>query len=133
MEKIVLNKEAFGKQSEVHLLPCKVSYDGKANVNSFFTSSILRSTNEETKAEVLESSLRGRPLNGVNIKLNNKIGLVINEVKSKDEKSRDLELESTFDNIYSWRLDDPKITEKSDLLSKGIHDWFSASEIIHAD
>ncbi len=72
MEKIQVDVENWTKSSEIHLLPCKISYDGMANVKSFFSSSILNSENADS--EVLESSLRGRPLHGVKINLEDKIG-----------------------------------------------------------
>ena len=80
----------------------------------------------------MENSLRGRPLNGINIKLgqNHMIGLVINETHKKNIKGRELELESKFDQIYSWRLDEPKINVHTDLLNKAMRDWFSASKIV---
>ena len=52
MERIVINKESLEKTSEVHLLPCKVSYDGEANVKSYFSSSILSKPScDDSKAE----------------------------------------------------------------------------------
>jgi hypothetical protein len=82
----------------------------------------------------LEASLRGRPLNGVHIKLNDKVrGLVVNEKRPKgDAKTRGLELQSTFDGIYSWRLDEPNTSEKTDPLARAITEWYSASEIVSA-
>lgn len=38
--KIVLNKESMEKQIEVHLVPCKIMYDGECDVKSYFSSSI---------------------------------------------------------------------------------------------
>jgi hypothetical protein len=76
--------------------------------------------------------MRGRPLNGVNIKLGeNRIGLVVNEKRPKgDAKTRELELQSTFDNIYSWRLDEPSTSEKTDPLARAVNEWYSAAEIV---
>lgn len=55
MEKILINEESLAKKSDVHFLPCKISYDGKANVKSFFTSSILHSDDSKGKNSIKRS------------------------------------------------------------------------------
>jgi hypothetical protein len=79
--------------------------------------------------------MRGRPLNGVNIKLGaDKIGLVVNEKRAAKATAapphRELELQSRFDSIVSWRLDEPKTNARTDPLSRALNEWYSASEIV---
>ena len=52
MEKIELNKETLdGELSEIHLLPCKISHDGKCDVKSYFSSSIMKAASNEDQKE----------------------------------------------------------------------------------
>lgn len=44
---------------EIHILPCKISYDGKCPVKSYFSNSIMKTTvqlKNEEKAENFEST-----------------------------------------------------------------------------
>lgn len=43
MDKIELSKEALDKTSEIHLMPCKISYDGECEVKSYFSNTIIHS------------------------------------------------------------------------------------------
>lgn len=79
--------------------------------------------------KVIESSLRGRPLHGINLKLaDNQIGLVVAD-KTESGK-RELKLESTFDHISSWQLDEPEISQNTEPLCRAINEWFAVSEIV---
>ena len=57
-------------------------------------------------------------------------GLVINEIKLKDDKTKTYEMLSTFKNIHSWHLDEPEVNSKNDMLSRIMNEWFSAAEIV---
>ena len=54
MEELKFTNEVLNKNSTVHVLPCKIMYDGKAEVDSYFNSSILRS-GSHIKAELNET------------------------------------------------------------------------------
>jgi hypothetical protein len=58
--------------------------------------------------------------------------LIVNEIKSEgDSKDREFEVESTFDHIYSWQLDEPKLTKENESFSKAMNDWFAISNIVN--
>ena len=46
MQTIKFDKKSIDTKSIVHLMPCKISFSGKANVESYFDSSILKSDNQ---------------------------------------------------------------------------------------
>jgi hypothetical protein len=118
MEDIRIKGDVELLKSTIHLLPCKISHNGEANVSSYFYY-------QRKSDDLLETSFRGRPLNGVNIELpNDKIGLIIDTNDNKQEVT------STFDKIYSWHLDDNKISINTDQLSNAIKDWYELSNIV---
>ena len=43
MDWIKIDSDNLNKKSEVHLLPCKIYFNGEASVKSFFSNSILSS------------------------------------------------------------------------------------------
>lgn len=99
MQTLKLNEDSLSKDASIHILPCKIIYDGDAKVKSYFENSILpfkANTNvkndESIKIEsnfftiknnknmiviianyiknlALEASLRGRPLHGLKVHL----------------------------------------------------------------
>lgn len=117
MENIIIKEDIESSKSTIHVLPCKISHNGEANVETYFY---------HTKSgDLLETSFRGRPLNGVEIELlDGKLGLVI------DKQDNELEATSSFNKIYSWHLDDNKITILTDQLSNAIKDWYEISNIV---
>jgi len=46
MEIIVPEPNFELKQSEVHLMPCKIMFNGESDVKSFFSSSIIKCSND---------------------------------------------------------------------------------------
>ncbi len=52
-------------------------------------------------------------------------GIVINE----DKKSKVLQVESTFSDIYSWQLDEPDLSYKTDPFFKSMS-WLEISNIV---
>ncbi len=50
-KKIKVDSEHMNKISEVHILPCKIYYNGDASVKSFFTNSIIKSQNNSNSKE----------------------------------------------------------------------------------
>lgn len=117
-----MDKVAYHK-TQVHFLPCKIMYNGKADVKSFFASSLMPSA---TDPGVLENGFRGRPLNGINIQFGeDRTGLILND--SDDKKHS---IEGKFDSVYSWQLDEPKLSLITEPFNKTMTDWFSASYIV---
>jgi hypothetical protein len=45
ISEINLKKENLDVKSNVHLLPCKIMYDGEANIESYFISTISKMEN----------------------------------------------------------------------------------------
>jgi hypothetical protein len=43
MESIDIKTNKLEENSEIHLLPCKIVYNGESDVKSFFSSSIMKS------------------------------------------------------------------------------------------
>lgn len=58
MNQIKFESDCLKAKSEVHLLPCKLYFNGEAAVESFFSSSITKST--ATKAEDNENGMLKR-------------------------------------------------------------------------
>ena len=46
METIIPEPNFELKQSEVHLMPCKIMFNGESDVKSFFSSSIIKCSNQ---------------------------------------------------------------------------------------
>ena len=42
------NKKELEKNIKIHILPCKISFDGKTDVNSYFSSSIIQSDKSQS-------------------------------------------------------------------------------------
>jgi hypothetical protein len=81
---------------------------------------------------VLEVGFRGRPLNGLKINLSDNMkGFIVNEIKNEsDSKEKEFKIESTFDHLYSWQLDEPKLTKETESFNKAMNDWFAISSIV---
>lgn len=57
---ITINSNFMDKKSEVHILPCKIYFNGETDVKSFFSSSITKSTavkKEQEKCEIEGSKI----------------------------------------------------------------------------
>ncbi len=73
--------------------------------------------------------MRGRPLNGIKLTLDDdQIGLVFEEDKKNDQNK--MELKSNFSEIYSWQLDEPKINNKTDSFCKAMN-WMDIAKIVN--
>jgi hypothetical protein len=126
MTSVKLNSKSIQTKSKIHLMPCKISYDGKSEVQSFFTNSIV----EAGESKILENAFRGRPLNGLHLDLpESTIGLVLND-ETNDKNTRQLSIESAFTKIYTWQLDNPKISPTTDPFAKSMNEWFSVADLV---
>ncbi|CAB3375843.1 Hypothetical predicted protein [Cloeon dipterum] len=114
--------EAAPESKQVHLLPCKIHYDGASNFSKY----VNIEKNEEN--EMQQTSIHGRALNGKHIKLPEKFqGLFVTKSQSASEKAF---VTSTFESFTAWNYD--KLPSKNDVAQK-VWDWISVSEVLHAD
>lgn len=75
----------------------------------------------------METGFRGRPLNGLKIHFPATThGLIIeNETSNKQNKK----LVNSFNTIYSWQLDEPDISPRTDTLAKALT-WFDIAKLV---
>ncbi len=67
-------------------------------------------------------------MNGIRLTLEDDlIGLVIEETKTKDLKQ--MEIKGSFSEIFSWQLDEPEITHKTDSFCKAMN-WMEIAKIV---
>jgi hypothetical protein len=126
MDSIKLNSKSIQTKSNIHLMPCKISYDGKSDIQSFFTNSII----ESDENNVLANAFRGRPLNGLHLDLpESTIGIVLNDETDAKNK-RQISVETAFTKIYTWQLDNPKISPATDPFAKAMNEWFSVADVV---
>ncbi|XP_059481153.1 uncharacterized protein LOC132200014 [Neocloeon triangulifer] len=120
MELVHDGQESASK--EVHLLPCKIHFDGGSNFSKY-----ILIDNDEAK-KMKSTSIHGRPLNGTDIKLpENFKGLFMSKSKSGSDK---VFVTSTFESFTAWNYD--KHPSKNDAAQK-VWDWISIAEVLHAD
>lgn len=124
---------------DVHHLPCKIHYDGDANIGRYFYANV-KSVNSETvsnstnsQTEKFTSSIRGRPLNGKLVSLpQDTIGVVFDT--SNIDRWKSVE---TFNKVLHWVLDSNPDEESTGVqgalswmtISKAVHDVVSVEEI----
>jgi hypothetical protein len=126
MTSIKFNSKSIQTESKIHLMPCKISHNGKSEVQSFFTNSII----ETDDSKVLGNSFRGRPLNGLHLDLpESTIGFILND-ETDDKNKRHLSVENAFTKIYTWQLDNPKISPTTDPFAKAMNEWFSVADLV---
>ncbi|KAI4499099.1 hypothetical protein M0802_005682 [Mischocyttarus mexicanus] len=115
------------EKSVIHLMPCKINFDGPANVSSFFQSCI-----QETDNENCSISFRGRPLQGKKIQIPKDYkGIIFFEHKKPafEDIKRNLYSNSFFSEFTYWNYD--KIPSKNDALAKAL-DWIDIAEALHS-
>ncbi|XP_032681238.1 ribonuclease H2 subunit C [Odontomachus brunneus] len=122
-----INKDpASQKDSELHLMPCKIHGDESAKVSSFFKP-YIRKVDEEH----YECSFRGYPLQGkkVTVPAGYK-GMTFVENKKTDTegKNRNLYCTGTFSQFTYWNYD--RIPSKNDALSAAL-DWIDIADALH--
>jgi len=143
MTEINVKKEDLELNTKVHLLPCKIMHNGQAKVESYFDSCIYKMENNENGNilyfEIIcfimllnyiayETALRGRPLNGVISKLHNdRIGLIIESTSTSTSTWKTI---GSFNQLYSWQFDEPKVTLSNDPFTTTLKDWLKISEIV---
>lgn len=51
LTKISIDSEYLKNKSEVHILPCKIYFNGESDVKSFFSNNIIKNEKFQTKRE----------------------------------------------------------------------------------
>ncbi|KAK9723388.1 hypothetical protein K7432_001995 [Basidiobolus ranarum] len=109
--------------NNIHLLPCKIEYDGAAKVDAFFL------TQPESES-VSTSSFRGRALKSKTVSLPEGYkGYVFRESKNYEEDNRVWCATGKFDEFQVWNHD-AEPTTSNDNFVKAL-DWLRVSELIH--
>ncbi|KFM59927.1 Ribonuclease H2 subunit C, partial [Stegodyphus mimosarum] len=125
---MLLNLESEGRSLEsvsCHLMPCKIEYDGNANVSKFYASNIREENG------VLKSSFRGHPLQGQIVQVPNGYkGVVLEENPkfSSSEDKREFKIKGTFEKFTAWNWD--KIPSHNDKLIKALQ-WIDIASALH--
>ncbi|KAI9294157.1 ribonuclease H1 small subunit [Neoconidiobolus thromboides FSU 785] len=102
--------------TNIHLLPCKIDYNGEANIKDYFI------INEET-------NFRGRLLKSrkVNLNENGLKGLIL---LKKENDQEHFKIEKEFKDYLVWEHD---VLPKSDSPYINVDKWFKMAEVLHGD
>lgn len=114
------------KESDLHLMPCKIHGDETAKVSSYFKPYIRK-----TDGEHYECSFRGYPLQGRKITIPSGYkGLTFAENKKDNEsKKQNLYCTGNFSQFTYWNYD--RIPSKNDAVAAAL-DWIDISEALHS-
>lgn len=110
---------------QVHLLPCEIEHDGRAEVLTYFTS-----TTKERKHE-MSVSFRGRGLKGQELNCpQGYTGLVLKETQkpASDQEDRTVKVSSVFHNFTYWNLETPPTSDDGVVMAMA---WSQLAEAIH--
>ncbi|XP_075214138.1 ribonuclease H2 subunit C [Lycorma delicatula] len=116
------------KENAIHYFPCKINFEGSANVSRYFTNLITKNGDENNG---LTASFRGYPLNGCIVSLPEGYkGLILKEtVKPVSGTERTFHVTHTFQSLTYWNWD--KIPSKDDAFLSAL-DWTDIAEAIHS-
>lgn len=119
--------------SSIHLLPCKINYDGLAPVSSFFQ------VTQDAKTKVLTSHLRGREFRGVVIDLPREISGIcatkrtsgaVEGISSSSQEStgcnNHLDIVGHFESINVWQHD----SIPNENILEDYFDWFEVAKAV---
>ena len=111
-------------ESDVHYLPCESSYDGPAEVKSYFKVTTSTSSDSST----LKSALRGHELFGEVLPVSCKLpvrGLCVNKCEDGDDVK--LRVVGEFSQMTVWQHDaKPDIAHMQDCIN-----WFDVASAVH--
>ncbi|XP_057311698.1 ribonuclease H2 subunit C-like [Hydractinia symbiolongicarpus] len=113
------------KQSNLHLMPCEIDHDDKANVSKYFLESNIAETDQKS------ATFRGRLLTGKVISLPNGYqGVVVKEKGEtfSDYQERTIQVDKSFDKFTYWNLEIPP--SRDDAMMKAFH-WLDLAHVIH--
>ncbi|XP_022331402.2 ribonuclease H2 subunit C-like [Crassostrea virginica] len=125
-----LSVESAKKDSTVHFFPCEIKYNGEAEVDRYFNTSVKKCEGED--GETFKASFRGRPLNG---KIENVpsgyTGIIMKEHRRpfSEEEERTVTVTHTFDKFHYWNLD--KKPSADDRYTQML-DWIEVSKTLHS-
>ena len=119
--------------SIVHMLPCKIEFDGPAPVNAYFHMNKKPRTSNNKSVSTqnnLESHFRGRKLEGVEFELpKNIIGMYTHTSQNiSHDGTADINIEGTFHSINVWEHDRPPTTHIAQL--EECISWFELAEAV---
>lgn len=129
LEKITV--ESAKKDSSVHFFPCEIKYNGEAEVDRYFNTSIKECKREDGE-EMLTATFRGRPLNGKIERVpSGYTGIIMKEQRRPftEEEERTVTVTHTFDKFHYWNLD--KKPSADDRFSQML-DWVELSKTLHS-
>ena len=106
-------------QSKVHLLPCKIHYDGPANMEYF-----IETKTQETQ---LTSTLRGRKLVGKEMEM--PLGYSYSIITQQKDQS--WKVVGKGSNLTVWEHDDEP--NGYNCAAMNLNDWVKISEALHRD
>lgn len=120
--------------SGLHLLPCKIDFDGDAKVSNYFVSSIRQEKKSDSESDLADktASFRGRPLAGRAVTVpEGYTGLILKEEKRPfmEEDDRTLTISQKFDEYTYWNLD--LATSGNDKVIRAMQ-WIDLANVLHA-
>jgi len=124
--------------NEVHLIPCKILYDGTAKIEEYFYSNKMQfKAANESSPEILSATFRGKPLLGAEITLPRSYSLysmTFNKESSNDEtpymKVPIIESQHKVDKFIYWNFDSEP--NSKDAVQKAVG-WITVAEAIAND
>lgn len=124
----------FTNKKNIHLLPCKIHYDGHARVSEYF---IPQQVKEDDENSTYEASFRGRRLAGKKMKLpENVTGIILRQQSGsganlgfQQAQSNNFAVtDEVFDHFFYWNHDiEPTDT---DHIPKAFQ-WFDIAKALH--
>merc|ERR1712150_76357 len=116
------------KEESCHFIPCEIQFDGNANIDNFFLTTVSK---KESNEKEFQSTFRGRPLEGEEIQVPSGYrGLIVNEphARATEDENRQMVVTHTFDKFIHWNLD--KQPSEDDPVQRAFQ-WMDISEAIH--
>ncbi|XP_060078895.1 ribonuclease H2 subunit C-like [Ylistrum balloti] len=110
---------------KLHSVPCRIHYDGNANIAQYFES------NSRKSDEGVTASFRGRPLKGEVIQVpHGYTGLVVKETRKAvtEDEDRHLATMNKFHEVNYWNLD--KTPCEDDKMKQALH-WLELAKVLH--
>eukprot|EP01095_Lingulamoeba_sp_RSL-Kostka_P003159 TRINITY_DN1405_c3_g1_i1.p1 TRINITY_DN1405_c3_g1~~TRINITY_DN1405_c3_g1_i1.p1 ORF type:complete len:269 (+),score=92.52 TRINITY_DN1405_c3_g1_i1:52-858(+) len=155
--KIDINREKIEenlKEQKIQLIPANIEYNGNANIDTYFTSTLTKteydidpqnSVDSNKFEETYSNSFRGIELigavlqvppkyTGLILKENN--NLPINDINNNDDGNGDrssnnkkYNINGTYKEITYWNRE--YLPSKSDVFPSSVQDWCKISTIVH--
>lgn len=117
----ITTKQSVPKESDCHLIPFTLKFDGPAKVSTYFTPVI------STNNSLLNSSFRGKPLTGKKVELPTGYSGLILEPKGSGSSNR-LKAVGSFKEVTYWKWD--QNPSDSDNIPQSLK-WLQVASTIH--